>query len=125
MRLRKESCQLNKVHGGTSMKAARDQIHSVSAAAMTSEASQVTSRSSNKSELTQKGPEGSVLADVLYQRLGSKWYAFSLIEGETFFSEVPEDLVEAARKRGNAKIEEGTSLAPIPQLKTFRSVGRS
>jgi hypothetical protein len=92
---------------------------------MTSERSSSTAKSSDKNELVQKSEEGSVLADVLYQRLGSKWYAFSLIEGETFFSEVPEDLVEAARRRGNAKIEEGTSLAPVPQLKTFRSVGRS
>ncbi len=28
-------------------------------------------------------------ADVLYQKLGDKWYAFSLVDEEVFFAAVP------------------------------------
>jgi len=33
-------------------------------------------------------------ADVLYQRLGSRWYAFSLIGDEVFVGSISSDVVE-------------------------------
>lgn len=31
--------------------------------------------------------------DVLYQRMGTKWYAFSEQNDEVFFTEVPEEVI--------------------------------
>lgn len=32
--------------------------------------------------------------DVLYQRMGTKWYAFSEQNDEVFFTEVPDEVIE-------------------------------
>lgn len=32
--------------------------------------------------------------EVLYQRLGDKWFAFSQVDGEMFFAEVPESAIQ-------------------------------
>jgi hypothetical protein len=37
--------------------------------------------------------------DVLYQKLGSHWFAFSLIDNEVFFSPIPEERVEKIRHK--------------------------
>lgn len=52
--------------------------------------------------------------DVLYQKLGDRWYAFSMIDGEVFFGTVDslhED-TEANSKKS-------------PSVKTFKKSGQS
>ncbi len=44
-------------------------------------------------------------ADVLYQKLGDKWFAFSLIDDEMFFGEL--DQAPPAQKNKTAKTEIG------------------
>lgn len=34
-----------------------------------------------------------VMADVLYQKLGNDWYAFTEVEGECYYDRVDEDTV--------------------------------
>ena len=36
-------------------------------------------------------------ADVLYQKLGDRWFAFSLIDDEVFMSPVSEDVIEGIK----------------------------
>ncbi|MGE0616473.1 MAG: hypothetical protein AB7P04_12615 [Bacteriovoracia bacterium] len=36
-------------------------------------------------------------ADVLYQRMGDRWYAFSIVDDEVFMGEVPEDAIHLAK----------------------------
>ena len=36
--------------------------------------------------------------DVLYQRLGDQWFAFSIINDEVFMSPIPEAQIEAIRR---------------------------
>lgn len=68
------------------------------------------------------------VVDVLYQRLGEKWYAFSLVEGETYFSEVSTEQVEEARQRRQpdrgSPNADGSSTHASHQP-TFRKVGQS
>jgi hypothetical protein len=33
-------------------------------------------------------------AEVLYQKLGDRWFAFTLLDGEVFVAPVPEDMIE-------------------------------
>ena len=35
--------------------------------------------------------------DVLYQKLGERWYAFSLIDEEVFAGEVPQEAIRVVR----------------------------
>jgi hypothetical protein len=35
-------------------------------------------------------------SDVLYQRLGNRWYAFSVVDGDVFFAEVPPETITAS-----------------------------
>lgn len=49
--------------------------------------SKITQSNSNKSA---KSPDD---VEVLYQRLGTKWYAFSVVEEEVFFSTVPDFVI--------------------------------
>lgn len=56
------------------------------------------SNSSNKTEkldLTQGA--GATTADVLYQRIGGKWYAFSVVDDEVYMSPISEDQIQQAR----------------------------
>lgn len=39
--------------------------------------------------------------DVLYQKLGENWFAFSLIDDEVFMSPVSEDKIEEIKKDQN------------------------
>lgn len=36
-------------------------------------------------------------ADVLYQKIGNKWYAFSFVKEEVYFSEITDEQLEAIR----------------------------
>jgi len=38
-------------------------------------------------------------ADVLFQRLGNKWYAFSVVEDDCLMTEVSEEEVQKTQKR--------------------------
>ena len=40
--------------------------------------------------------ENNEKVEVLYQRIGTKWYAFSEENNEVFFTEVPEDVIAGA-----------------------------
>ncbi|MFN7684655.1 MAG: hypothetical protein ACK5QT_04495 [Oligoflexia bacterium] len=40
--------------------------------------------------------ENNQKVEVLYQRIGSKWYAFSEENNEVFFTEVPEDVLSGS-----------------------------
>ena len=40
-------------------------------------------------------PTNNEKVEVLYQRIGAKWYAFSEQNDEVFFTEVPEDVINA------------------------------
>lgn len=40
-------------------------------------------------------------ADVLYQKLGDRWFAFSLIEDEVFMSPVDEETIEGIRAQAS------------------------
>jgi hypothetical protein len=44
---------------------------------------------------TEKNPKPSNKADVLYQKLGNTWYAFSSINGDMYFGKVPDDVADA------------------------------
>lgn len=35
-------------------------------------------------------------SEVLYQRLGNRWYAFSVVDGDVFFGEVPPETLATA-----------------------------
>lgn len=37
-------------------------------------------------------------AEVLYQKLGDTWYAFSILGDEVFMSPIPEEKIEAIRR---------------------------
>ena len=39
--------------------------------------------------------------EVLYQRIGSKWYAFSEQNDEVFFTEVPDEVIAAQNNANN------------------------
>ncbi len=64
-------------------------------------------RNTEKKRSTKKsGSAASVGAtdtvEVLYQRLGDRWFAFSVVGDEVFFSEVPEDAIEAVDAKMNS-----------------------
>ncbi len=42
---------------------------------------------------TRKQQATDATVEVLYQRMGNKWYAFSLIDDEVFMGEVPEEAI--------------------------------
>lgn len=44
--------------------------------------------------------------EVLYQRLGNRWFAFSLIDNEMFVGSIPQDEVQPSKvnKRSSNKI---------------------
>jgi hypothetical protein len=44
-----------------------------------------------------KNPAVEQEVDVLYQRIGDKWYAFSVVEDEVFMGEVPEEAIHSAK----------------------------
>ena len=41
-------------------------------------------------------------ADVLYQKLGDRWFAFSLIGDEVFMSPISEDVIEGIKAENQA-----------------------
>jgi len=49
-------------------------------------------------------PKGSITAEILYQRMGEQWYAFTSIEDEVYYSPVSAQQVAAARKDEVARI---------------------
>ncbi|MCM0604901.1 MAG: hypothetical protein KA715_02315 [Xanthomonadaceae bacterium] len=53
------------------------------------------SQSKKQMDLTQG--TGATTADVLYQRIGGKWYAFSVVGDEVYMSPISEDLIDEAR----------------------------
>jgi hypothetical protein len=46
---------------------------------------------------TPKNPQSEVEVDVLYQKLGERWYAFSIVNDEVFMSPVSDDQIHSAR----------------------------
>lgn len=46
--------------------------------------------------------QDSVTVEVLYQKMGNRWYAFSILGDDVFFAPVPEDALNAD---GNPKRE--------------------
>lgn len=41
---------------------------------------------------------GASEAEVLYQKLGDRWFAFSIIDGEVFMSPVTEEIIQEVRR---------------------------
>lgn len=62
-----------------------------------------------KSTSKQKNGDYS-MAHVLYQKLGSDWYAFTEVDGDCFMTKVNED--EAAAARMKSDDEQETRTAP-------------
>lgn len=54
-------------------------------------------KTSKKASISSKSKSADAYVDVLYQRLGDKWFAFSAVGGELFFAEVPESAIQNAR----------------------------
>jgi hypothetical protein len=54
------------------------------------------------------------LVDVLYQRIGDRWYAFSLIDDEVFFGTLTEEQIRAGAQNGEGDITDpiDNSLTP-------------
>jgi hypothetical protein len=44
-------------------------------------------------------------ADVLYQRIEGKWYAFSVVEDDIFYTAISDEELEAIRLDQNKKFE--------------------
>lgn len=57
-----------------------------------------------------------VMADVLYQRLGNQWYAFTEKDGEVFMGPVDEDTVEDRQEQDDTMISE--ALSYISEIET-------
>lgn len=71
----------------------------------TTKAAKNPSRNANtgsRESATAMGPNGTV--EVLYQRLGSRWFAFSVVNDEVFMGEVPEAAIQAPTERVHRKI---------------------
>lgn len=54
------------------------------------------SRKENKSDQpsgAEARPKSEREVEVLYQRLGDRWYAFSLVDDEVFVGEIPLDMI--------------------------------
>lgn len=51
-------------------------------------------RTNNKDAKTAKTTD----AEVLYQKLGDRWFAFTLVDGEVFVAPVPEEMIETVRR---------------------------
>jgi hypothetical protein len=46
--------------------------------------------------------ENNEKVDVLYQRIGTKWYAFSEENDEVFFTEVPEEILSGSNSANSS-----------------------
>ncbi|MGK5087800.1 hypothetical protein WDW86_09595 [Bdellovibrionota bacterium FG-2] len=46
-----------------------------------------------------KKPNNSETVEVLYQKLGGRWYAFSLIDNEVFMGSVSQEEIDAPEAR--------------------------
>jgi hypothetical protein len=68
---------------------------------------------SSKEKQVKAGDE----VEVLYQRMGDRWFAFSLIDDEVFVGSItPEELKET---------EEATAAGEKRRVKVFREAGNS
>lgn len=54
-------------------------------------------KTAKKSDATTKSKVDGAYVEVLYQRLGDKWFAFSAVGDDLFFAEVPDSAIETAR----------------------------
>jgi len=57
-------------------------------------------KNSNNNQTTEATTTDSIhdeFADVLYQKIGNKWYAFSFVKEEVYFSEITDEQLEAIR----------------------------
>ena len=54
---------------------------------------QMSSSSTNNSIRNSATTQSEKEVDVLYQRLGDQWFAFSIVEDEVFMSPVSEDII--------------------------------
>jgi hypothetical protein len=43
---------------------------------------------------TNKNPQSAETVEVLYQKLGDRWYAFSLIDDDVFVGSISEDQIQ-------------------------------
>lgn len=41
--------------------------------------------------------------EVLYQKLGNKWFAFSLVDGEVFVGSITQDEIDSLETQGRIK----------------------
>lgn len=46
--------------------------------------------------------ENNEKVEVLYQRIGAKWYAFSEENDEVFYTEVPEDIISGSNSANSS-----------------------
>lgn len=68
------------------------------------------SQAANKKNRQSSNNEASV--EVLYQRLGNKWFAFSLIDDEVFVGSVPDEAING-------------DTGAAPRSRTFKNEGNS
>ncbi len=52
---------------------------------------------SSKSNGTKVEQNTAIEAEVLYQKLGDRWFAFSVLDGDVFMSPCSEETIQAAR----------------------------
>lgn len=60
------------------------------------------SASTSKKSNNQNQSSDDQFVDVLYQKLGENWFAFSLIDDEMFMSPVSDDKINEIKNDGNA-----------------------
>ena len=61
---------------------------------------------SNSSKNNQKNPVNQEMdVEVLYQKLGDRWFAFSIVNDEVFMSPVSDDQIAAAKADHHASFD--------------------
>ena len=61
----------------------------------------------NHSEAKTKNANAQSTVEVLYQKMGDRWFAFSLIDGEVFVGSVTQDEIDCQEKK-NGKLHRQT-----------------
>lgn len=60
-------------------------------------------------------------SDVLYQRLGNRWYAFSVVDGDVFFAEVPAESIQGPAETPAYDPQENQLAADVARAKSAKS----
>ncbi len=64
-------------------------------------------------------------SDVLYQRLGNRWYAFSVVDGDVFFAEVPADSIKGSVPGETNDLQETSPQGPTRTNQVPKSAAKA